>query len=229
MSPLEIFLMVLLLVAFVGGHFVERAHAQREYRQGRHVACFGCIVLAHPASARLQAPNLQQAEAEAAILAAIDSLPCASWSELEGDSSHGDVQSCALCLEVFQQGCLVTQLPTCGHRFHKLCVVRWLKSRRFETRRCPLCNTDPLGLPSATCASAASSESLPNESASIAAAALPPAPPPAPVVAPPPASGATTWSTLGEWLSSGSRRLVARGGAPQVAPAVSSEPDTLAA
>ena len=103
MSPLEIFLMVLLFVAFVGGHFVERAHARREYRQGRYVACFGCIVLAHPGStrhgARLQAPNLRQAEAEAAILAAIDCLPCASWSELEDDSSHGDVQSCALCLE----------------------------------------------------------------------------------------------------------------------------------
>ncbi len=45
-------------------------------------------------------------------------------------------RKCAICLEMFQQNQVVTQLP-CGDYFHPACIRRWLS----EHNSCPYCRT----------------------------------------------------------------------------------------
>ena len=50
-------------------------------------------------------------------------------------------EQCVVCMEDILAGEEVLRLP-CDHRFHKACVVDWLKSP-FPAS-CPLCKSDPL-------------------------------------------------------------------------------------
>jgi len=47
-------------------------------------------------------------------------------------SAGGD--SCAVCLEDYEAGAFLWELP-CGHRFHRKCADQWLQ----RSKRCPLC------------------------------------------------------------------------------------------
>lgn len=57
----------------------------------------------------------------------IDALPKLRFEEAE-------LQSCAICLEVYQQGELITELH-CQHFFHVSCLTEWLR----RSTLCPLC------------------------------------------------------------------------------------------
>eukprot|EP00927_Polykrikos_kofoidii_P047052 TRINITY_DN41147_c0_g1_i1.p1 TRINITY_DN41147_c0_g1~~TRINITY_DN41147_c0_g1_i1.p1 ORF type:complete len:589 (-),score=68.69 TRINITY_DN41147_c0_g1_i1:20-1786(-) len=57
----------------------------------------------------------------------IESLPKVRFEQAE-------MKSCAICLEDYQQGVLLTRLP-CGHFFHVDCLAGWMQN----ATRCPLC------------------------------------------------------------------------------------------
>jgi hypothetical protein len=254
MTPLEIFLFACLLVAFVGMHMLERVHTRRALRRGHHIACFGCIQLVPPSSRVTPGVPQENARAEAKAIAAIDALPCAPWPSQASSSSSGDDGSCSLCLEAFQVGVPVTQLPSCGHLFHHACVTRWLKSRPGETRRCPLCNADPLACLAApspeggntsadderrgaaathttTCPSAAAAAAAEETAgaAGVAGAAEAAAAEVAGVAPPPatstaPAAAASAWAFGEWWFSPGGTRYPARGTTDDALTAVSPQP-----
>jgi len=52
-------------------------------------------------------------------------------------SSGADAESCAVCLNDFEDGDVMRRLP-CGHAFHCACVDNWLK----RNKACPLCRQD---------------------------------------------------------------------------------------
>ena len=90
-------------------------------------------------------------------MSSIEALPCVPWDGAAG-------VECSLCLETLHKGDLVTTLH-CAHQYHKVCIDRWLiDAQRFQKRRCPLCNGDPLGKPSpppeAPCAPGATDDHL---------------------------------------------------------------------
>lgn len=57
--------------------------------------------------------------------------------------SEWPLDQCCVCLESFTEGEGLWRLP-CSHYFHKECVDKWFAVSRFKTRRCPLCNGDPV-------------------------------------------------------------------------------------
>lgn len=54
-------------------------------------------------------------------------------------AAAGDAQLCAVCIEAYRPGDVVTVL-TCDHLFHKTCIEPWL----LERRTCPMCKCDIL-------------------------------------------------------------------------------------
>lgn len=52
--------------------------------------------------------------------------------------SWGDTLCCSVCLQDFQVGETVRNLPNCRHMFHLPCIDCWLVKRTS----CPLCRTD---------------------------------------------------------------------------------------
>ncbi|KAJ2805901.1 hypothetical protein H4R21_001088 [Coemansia helicoidea] len=76
-------------------------------------------------------------------------LPAMAFSDYAGTDASSekaeaaiDTPTCAICLDDFQQACLVRALA-CSHVFHADCVDRWLLKRSC---RCPLCNSDTRGI-----------------------------------------------------------------------------------
>jgi hypothetical protein len=61
----------------------------------------------------------------------------APWTEAMPDE-------CAICVDEFRDGALVTFLP-CMHCFHSHCAVRWLNEDQSAHQQCPVCN-EPLEL-----------------------------------------------------------------------------------
>lgn len=53
----------------------------------------------------------------------------------------GKNSSCVICLDDFETGATVKQLPGCGHMFHSHCIDQWLSGHT----RCPNCNNDVSG------------------------------------------------------------------------------------
>ncbi|CAN1339734.1 NEP1-interacting protein 2 [Linum perenne] len=45
--------------------------------------------------------------------------------------------SCSICLQDFEQGELMRQVPSCGHYFHSDCLDNWL----IRNASCPMCRT----------------------------------------------------------------------------------------
>ena len=136
----DMILAVPMFVVFVGVHLLERKHARWAARRGRNIACFGCMAWPDsPNATRVHAQSPTVEQTELTTVERIEELPSAEWES----AAHVDV-SCCLCLELFERGEIVTRLPACGHQYHQACITRWLKSRRYQTRRCPLCNADAL-------------------------------------------------------------------------------------
>lgn len=64
----------------------------------------------------------------------IGNLPMHRITEQEVTSAAPENCACAVCMEEFKGGEMLSTLP-CFHRFHRKCVERWLK----QTPSCPTC------------------------------------------------------------------------------------------
>lgn len=63
-----------------------------------------------------------------------------AWAEKKTPSDDADAPRCAVCLESFSRGDLVSRLP-CTHQYHRTCIERWLSSHV----ECPVCRVDLAG------------------------------------------------------------------------------------
>jgi hypothetical protein len=114
-----------------------RWHLRRRRQRGMTTWLWGLL----PLIPRTISPTAARDVYEQAALQAIDSITCTEWED-EADAENPDLV-CSLCLEPFQHGEMIARLA-CFHRFHKKCVVRWLReAQKYKKRRCPLCNLDP--------------------------------------------------------------------------------------
>nr|GMD21698.1 Zinc finger, RING/FYVE/PHD-type [Ipomoea batatas] len=52
--------------------------------------------------------------------------------EFSGDNEEGE---CCICLEGFMEGAVITPLAPCSHRFHHICILKWLR----KNPTCPIC------------------------------------------------------------------------------------------
>lgn len=67
----------------------------------------------------------------------IDSMPCRPVPPGGLREANGERQSCAVCLESYQEGEQLRELP-CTHCFHKDCIDKWLGQKAT----CPVCQRD---------------------------------------------------------------------------------------
>lgn len=81
----------------------------------------------------------QEQEATRAIKRKLNEMKCSRYSVGEATSIDGLHDSCSVCLEEFQVGEVIRNLP-CTHPFHKDCVDKWL----YKKHSCPLCKYDIL-------------------------------------------------------------------------------------
>lgn len=63
---------------------------------------------------------------------ALPTVPVTSFSR----SESGQIESCSICLAVFEPDDLVSTL-SCGHLYHSSCISEWLQ----KTLQCPLCRS----------------------------------------------------------------------------------------
>ncbi|XP_030621476.1 RING finger protein 148 [Chanos chanos] len=86
--------------------------------------------------------RLQQRHLKTVAKKAIDKLQVRTLrrNDPEVESNvESNTNSCAVCIESFRHGDVVTVLP-CSHLFHKTCIEPWL----LEHRTCPMCKYDIL-------------------------------------------------------------------------------------
>ena len=114
------------------------------------------LVVSRPDRVTPAAAEEMREQVERSALQSIEMLPVhlhdASTSSTSKEAGGGE---CALCMDDFKEGEEIMLLP-CSHAFHRTCCTRWLvEGQRFKTRRCPLCNLDPLAamLPTETSSS----------------------------------------------------------------------------
>lgn len=103
------------------------------------------LVVSRPGRVTPAAAEEMREQVERSALQSIEMLPvhlhCSTTTSTSNEADGGE---CALCMEKFMDGEMIMLLP-CSHAFHKTCCTRWLvEGQRFKTRRCPLCNLDPL-------------------------------------------------------------------------------------
>ncbi|CAH9144507.1 unnamed protein product, partial [Cuscuta epithymum] len=77
--------------------------------------------------------------------AILSTLRAAEYDEVElkkevsyGAAAEDGGETCSVCLEGFCKGDVITSLPPCSHRFHKACILPWLR-RKYT---CPLCRSN---------------------------------------------------------------------------------------
>ncbi|KAF5729228.1 hypothetical protein HS088_TW21G01387 [Tripterygium wilfordii] len=60
-------------------------------------------------------------------------LPTSTYAS--NSSSPSSISGCAICLTEFSEGDQIRVLPKCNHRFHVVCIDKWL----FSHSSCPTC------------------------------------------------------------------------------------------
>eukprot|EP00435_Cladocopium_sp_Y103_P063120 s1341_g24.t1 len=91
---------------------------------------------------RLTGANAQFMEEAFRTVRAVEMALALSEANIEalpkvrfGHPDAPEESSCSICLEQYQDGNLLTELPNCGHFFHVECIGRWLRANN----QCPLC------------------------------------------------------------------------------------------
>ncbi|KAL0918544.1 hypothetical protein M5K25_010558 [Dendrobium thyrsiflorum] len=133
LSAIVILFSIVLLILFL--HFYVRWHvlrrATRRARRRRHRFTF---------AGENQSPSTNRA-IDPAIL---KSLPVLLYSPSAGDDDESDECDCAVCLNEFEDGEKIRNLPLCGHSFHIDCIDMWFSSHS----NCPLCRAAVEAVPS---------------------------------------------------------------------------------
>ena len=78
---------------------------------------------------RLSEDDVKQRNATASQLAGL--------SQVEATLSH-EQHDCVVCMESFEAGQTLIQLPNCGHEFHSECIMQYFG--KYDSC-CPLCKT----------------------------------------------------------------------------------------
>ena len=81
----------------------------------------------------------QEQVSSRAIKKKLNEMKCIRYNIGDTTSIDGLHDSCSVCLEEFQIGDVIRNLP-CTHPFHKDCVDKWL----YKKHSCPLCKYDIL-------------------------------------------------------------------------------------
>ncbi|KAJ9131046.1 hypothetical protein P3X46_033812 [Hevea brasiliensis] len=73
-------------------------------------------------------------------------LPTSTYSDDQSSSSPSTASAsgCAICLADFANGDKLRNLPKCNHRFHVVCIDKWL----ISNSSCPTCRDKLHSLPS---------------------------------------------------------------------------------
>lgn len=127
----SIVLLILFLHFYVRWHVLRRAIRRARRRRRRFIF-----------AGEGQPPSTNKA-IDPAIL---KSLPVFLFSPAAGDDGELDECDCAVCLNEFEDGQKIRNLPLCGHSFHIDCIDMWFSSHS----NCPLCRAAVKAVPSAT-------------------------------------------------------------------------------
>ena len=68
----------------------------------------------------------------------LDALPETTYAADAASEGDEEEETCAVCVEAFEDGERVRKLPHCGHCFHVDCLAPWLA----ENKCCPMCKTE---------------------------------------------------------------------------------------
>ncbi len=83
-------------------------------------------------------PRISVQRDRPATRAMVESIPKKIYSVDEDQQFITDQDTCAICLDMFEDGDELRHLP-CHHEFHSECIDPWLLLRK---RTCPLCKAD---------------------------------------------------------------------------------------
>jgi hypothetical protein len=61
---------------------------------------------------------------------------------ITGDDAPPTESECTICLRELRLGQEINQIRTCGHAFHKPCLLSWLNSRNNQHSSCPNCRQE---------------------------------------------------------------------------------------
>ena len=101
----------------------------------------GVLVMSIFIAIELKRPGgvLPPALASTVPLSAPPAIPVTSFCR--GES--GTIESCSICIEIFEQDEFVSRL-SCGHLYHSSCISKWLQTAARSLRselHCPLCRS----------------------------------------------------------------------------------------
>ena len=60
---------------------------------------------------------------------------------IDDENEDDYLDECSICLEKLSDNNLTTVLTTCLHRYHRICLKKWLESNGEYSLCCPLCRS----------------------------------------------------------------------------------------
>lgn len=63
-------------------------------------------------------------------------LRCSAYSDFKTEPENTSHESCAICIDHYENDSTVAILEKCNHMYHEECISEWLK----KSTACPMCN-----------------------------------------------------------------------------------------